>query len=415
MTQTARPVSDISVGTWTTAPLWSKVNDASDTTYISGPTDASLSVFQVKLAPLADPGVHTGHAFYVRAKVATGSDYPEQLSFYLYQGASIIAGTGATVSRTTATTYSLALSTSAAGTITDYGDLRVSCFQGTAVGEYINVYDVWMECPGIDAAPITASTVAATVAIPTPTITAFSPATPNAVAATVAIPAPTLTGGSSLEATTVAAAVAVPSPDLPLSESPTVYPDTVALGLGIGDNWSAVATATTGGAGEVTAYRVCVDAYIPLITVAAGAGTAPDTVSVLADIPAPVLSGGANVPGTTVAATVAVPAPTVSTADPDAVVTPALVAVGASIPEPSIAGENITVSGETEQDAVAVLVAVPAPTVTGTQDAAVAPDTVALTAAVASALVSTTRIRLHRHYRRRPLSTGGYALEVYYR
>jgi len=415
MTQTARPISDTSVGTWTTAPLWSKVNDASDATFITSPVGANTAC-EVKLASLTDPVASTGHWIYARAMVANGSGTAESLYFHLYQGNTLLASGLFYISRTTITTYAYDLTETQANNITDYADLRIRVEPwNVAAGESINAFDVWFECPGIDAAPITASTVAATVAIPTPTITAFSPATPNAVAATVAIPTPALTGDASLEPTTVAAYIGVGSPDIPIPESPTVYPDTIALGLGIGDNWSAVATATTGGAGEVTAYRVCVDAYIPLITVAAGAGTAPDTVSVLADIPAPVLSGGADVTGTTVAATVAVPAPTVSTADPDAVVTPDTVAVTAAIPEPGIAGENITVSGETEQDAVAVLVTVPAPTVTGTQDAAVAPDTVVVTAAVSSALVSTTRIRLHRHYRRRPLSTGGYALEVYYR
>ena len=419
MTQTARPISDEHNNQWNTAPLWSKVNDASDETLITsvaGQSDPNY-YFEVKLAPLTDPASSAAHTFYVRARVANGSGFQEGMQWHLYQGAAWVAdGVTTAISRTEITTYSYTLTTGEADSITDYTDLRIRVNPyWIYAGENINVYDVWFECPGIDAAPITTSTVAATVAVPPPTITAFSPAAPNTVAITVAIPTPTLAGGSSLEATTVAATAAIPEPDIPLQESPTVYPDTIALGLGIGDNWSAVATATTGGAGEVTAYRVCVDAYIPLITVAAGAGTAPDTVSVLADIPAPVLSGGADVPGTTVAATVAVPAPTVSTADPDAVVTPDTVAVTAAIPEPGIAGENITVSGETEQDAVAVLVAVPAPTVKGTQDAAVAPGAVAVTAAVSSALVSTTRIRLHRHYRRRPLSTGGYALEVYYR
>jgi len=363
MTQIARPISDITVNGWTTEPLWSKVNDASDATYITGPV-GSGTLCEVKLASLSDPVGNTGHAVYIRARVANGAYYGEELRWDLYQGAEVIAfGLSTTISRTTITTYSHTLTAAETDSITDYTDLRVCLLQSEiAGGENISVYDVWMECPGIDAAPITTSTVAAAVAVPTPTITTFSPATPDAIATTVAIPTPTLTGGSSLETTTVAAAVAVPSPDIPIPESPTVYPDTVALGLGIGDNWSAVATATTGGAGEVTAYRVCVDAYIPLITVAAGAGTAPDTVSVLADIPAPVLSGGADVTGATVAAIVAIPAPAVSTADPDAVVTPTTVAASVGVPAPTITA-IVMISVTVTPATVAAVAAMPTATV----------------------------------------------------
>ena len=359
MTQIARPISDITVNGWTTEPLWSKVNDASDATYITGPV-GSGTLCEVKLASLSDPVGNTGHAVYIRARVANGAYYGEELRWDLYQGAEVIAfGLSTTISRTTITTYSHTLTAAETDSITDYTDLRVCLLQSEiAGGENISVYDVWMECPGIDAAPITTSTVAAAVAVPTPTITTFSPATPDAIATTVAIPTPTLTGGSSLETTTVAAAVAVPSPDIPIPESPTVYPDTVALGLGIGDNWSAVATATTGGPGDVSPGLADVTIAVPEPTLSADANVTPDAVATTVAVPAPTLTGDASLIAVTVAVLAAVPAPTTSAIDPDAVVTPSTVAVGVAVPTPTITAV-VMISVTVIPDTVAVAAVVP--------------------------------------------------------
>jgi len=362
MTQTARPISDTSVGTWTTAPLWSKVNDASDATFITSPVGANTAC-EVKLASLTDPVASTGHWIYARAMVANGSGTAESLYFHLYQGNTLLASGLFYISRTTITTYAYDLTETQANNITDYADLRIRVEPwNVAAGESINAFDVWFECPGIDAAPITASTVAATVAIPTPTITAFSPATPNAVAATVAIPTPTLTGDASLEPTTVAAYIGVGSPDIPIPESPTVYPDTIALGLGIGDNWSAVATATTGGAGEVIPGLADVTITVPEPTVAADANLTPDAVATTVSVPAPTLTGDASLTANAVVVLAAVPAPNVTAIDPDAVITPAPVAAAACVPAPTITAVvmiSVTVTPAT----VAAVAAVPTATV----------------------------------------------------
>ena len=359
MTQTARPVSDITTDSWTTAPLWSKLNDVSDDTFVTGPVSDDTSYCEVKLGALTDPASSSGHTLYVRARVASGDGPAENLSWGLYQGATTIEVTSATISRTTITDYSLTLGAAQANNITDYTDLRVRLVQwDISGGENINVYDVWMECPGIDAAPITASTVAATIAVPTPTITVFSPAPPAAVAATVAIPTPTLTGDASLEPTTVAAYIGVGSPDIPIPESPTVYPDTVALGLGIGDNWSAVATATTGGPGDVSPGLADVTIAVPEPTLSADANVTPDAVATTVAVPAPTLTGDASLIAVTVAVLAAVPAPTTSAIDPDAVVTPSTVAVGVAVPTPTITAV-VMISVTVIPDTVAVAAVVP--------------------------------------------------------
>jgi len=417
MTQTARPISDIDTGEWTTAPLWSKVNDVSDSTYISGPPSDNASNFKVKLSPLTDPVSSADHVIYVRARVGSGAGSAEYVHFHLYENiTSRAASADIVTSRTTITTYSYTLTAAEADSITDYSDLRIWVKQSFVEGyENINVYDVWMECPGIDAAPAASSPVAATVAIPAPTITATTPAPPSTVAATVAVPAPTVTGDSSLEATTVAATAAIPEPDIPVQESPTVYPDTVAVTVGIGDNWSAVATGTTGGPGDVGASTVPAIVAIPTPTITVDVEVSPDTVAAVAAIPAPTPAAAGNLTVTTVAAIASVPTPTVTAIGPDAVITPTTVAAVASVPTVTIGGDAVNVTHAIAlPNAVAATAAVPAPTVTATVSATATPDTVAAVAAVPTALVSTTRIRLHRHYRRRPLSTGGYALEVEY-
>jgi len=146
MTQTARPDEDIDGNTWTTAPLWSKVNDSSDSTYINS---GRYGTGYLGLTSLSDPQSSSDHVLYVRAKVAYGINEPETLYFFLYQGETYIASSGpTTISRTTITTYSKILSTAETDSITDYGALRVRAYvTDCVVSESINVYDIWFECP----------------------------------------------------------------------------------------------------------------------------------------------------------------------------------------------------------------------------------------------------------------------------
>ena len=147
MTQTARPVSDVTTDSWTTTPLWSKINDASDSTYITGPSGGGAGdTAEVKLAPLTDPVSSSGHIVYIRA-MSSGSGTGEDLHWNLYQGDTSIAGSYGTCSRAAPATWGLELTGAQADAITDYTDLRVRFFETVEAAEHVYVYDVWMECP----------------------------------------------------------------------------------------------------------------------------------------------------------------------------------------------------------------------------------------------------------------------------
>jgi hypothetical protein len=144
--QTAVPTSDITTDSWTTAPLFSKVNDTSDATLITSP--AATTQCEVALGSLTDPVSSTGHTVFVRAK-ATGSGAAEKLTFYLYEGATLRATSAAeSVSRSAVTGYSYALTGTQADSLSAYTDLRVRLARTTGgAGETVSVYDVWLEVP----------------------------------------------------------------------------------------------------------------------------------------------------------------------------------------------------------------------------------------------------------------------------
>src|SRR4030066_2081634 len=96
MAQTGRPASDITTGSWGTAPLWSKINDDSDAVYIS--TTAAATTGEVKLSALNTP-LSSGHVVTIRA-YAAGSGGGEKLNTWgLYQGTTAIATQNAWIPR----------------------------------------------------------------------------------------------------------------------------------------------------------------------------------------------------------------------------------------------------------------------------------------------------------------------------
>jgi hypothetical protein len=153
MAQFARPISDVTINTWWTSPLYSKVNDSSDSTYINGPLGSTLAC-ELQLGSVTDPASNTNHVLTVRAIVQDGSAAGEKLTFYLYEGATLRATSAAeTISRTTATDYTYTLTSTEADSITNYSDLRVRMAQTTIGGiETIRVYEVYLSVPD---APVT--------------------------------------------------------------------------------------------------------------------------------------------------------------------------------------------------------------------------------------------------------------------
>jgi hypothetical protein len=379
MTQTARPTSDITTDDWSTTPLWSKVNDASDGTYIDSDHSGGVNPCMVKLASLTDPVSSSGHIIYARAAVGSGSGAGEVLVWRLYQGEVLVGGTSAAVSRTTITTYSYTLSAGQADSITDYTDLRIQLIADSmGYGEWIRVYDAWMECPDAVAnATATPITVAAVAAVPAPTKSGAANVTATTVAVVAAAPASTTAADANLTPTTVAGVGAVPAPSA--SASVAVTPSTVAATAAIGDNWSAPVTANTGEAGH--AYPVTVAAVVAIPPPAITTITAPmaPAVAAVVAIPTPTITGTAASSPSTLAAVATIPAPTIITIDPDAVITPATTAAVVSVPTPTI---STTKGGTAPADTVAATAAVPAPTITVTKGTTVVPATVAISAAV---------------------------------
>jgi hypothetical protein len=127
--QFGRPASDVSAGSWGTAPLWSKLNEdpASDAQFITSDLavfGASSSVAEVKLGSVTDPGVGTGHI--VRARMSVGfADGTDVAFITLYQGATLIATSNLTAISSQFFDLSFVLTSIEANSITDYTDLRL--------------------------------------------------------------------------------------------------------------------------------------------------------------------------------------------------------------------------------------------------------------------------------------------------
>lgn len=72
MTQYARPTSDVATGSWTTTPLWSKVDDdlvsqpSGDGTTIASNDNSTGDTAECGLGAVTDPGVTTGHVMRIR-------------------------------------------------------------------------------------------------------------------------------------------------------------------------------------------------------------------------------------------------------------------------------------------------------------------------------------------------------------
>lgn len=128
----ARPDSDVSAGSWTTAPLWQKIDEVvpdDASTQISAPF-ATDTTCEIGLSDLVDPGASGGHVLRVRHRTTSAF---EGWTFQLWQGGSQIFSAGIT-SDTTYATSEFTLSGAQADSITDYADLRLKFISlGSAV------------------------------------------------------------------------------------------------------------------------------------------------------------------------------------------------------------------------------------------------------------------------------------------
>ena len=120
MSQRLDPNSDVSIGLWTTAPLWSKVDDGaspSDGDFIQAVTE--LTVCELTLTnPSSTPGSCISTVT-IRAKY-TGLLDTAELNGYLIQGITVV-GSGVISPSSTFSNFTF----NSTSTITDFNDLSV--------------------------------------------------------------------------------------------------------------------------------------------------------------------------------------------------------------------------------------------------------------------------------------------------
>lgn len=146
MTQFARPTSDIATDSWTTTPLWSKVDESvsDDSDFIQASTSGNEC--EVAVGALSDPSSSSNHVIRWRRRGTSTS-----LVVKLVQGTTVIAtaptdsGPGSSFADTSYT-----LSDAEADAITNYADLRIRFTLGANVNTRVS--QCYFECP--DAAVI---------------------------------------------------------------------------------------------------------------------------------------------------------------------------------------------------------------------------------------------------------------------
>ena len=169
MTQNLYPDADVAAASWTTTPLYQKVDeepysDSDDITYDAGFTPGANSTCELSLDSGTDPSDHTNHILRVRMK-RSGFAIPQgTANIYIYQGGTKIAEKGNFSLTTSYADYTLTLTTGEAANITDYTDLRakIKGTNGTGTNDF---YCSWVrfDIPDAGASPITINLDAAAI------------------------------------------------------------------------------------------------------------------------------------------------------------------------------------------------------------------------------------------------------------
>lgn len=132
VSQYAIPSSDTSVGSWVTAPLWSKIDETTpnDSDVITSPANPVAAACKVKLSNLVDPQSSTGHIVRYRYQKGASGGQAMGLTIKLMQGNTVIAQHTDSNIGNGWTTSSFTLSSGEANSITDYTDLHLQ-FEAT--------------------------------------------------------------------------------------------------------------------------------------------------------------------------------------------------------------------------------------------------------------------------------------------
>lgn len=159
MPQFGRPSADISTGTWTTTPLWEKLDESSPddtTTEVTTANNPSNVAFEVRVTGITDPEDNTGHVVRVRVKKSASGGRTINFAFTLLQGSTTIATWSASNVTNSYATFTRNLTTGEAGNITNYADLRVRVSANnpdTGPGRSAQCTWIEMEAPDAPAPP----------------------------------------------------------------------------------------------------------------------------------------------------------------------------------------------------------------------------------------------------------------------
>jgi hypothetical protein len=157
MAQFARPISDISQGSWTDegiadndGNLWSSVDESAhdgDNSYIvSGAIDSCT----LQLGSLTDPGVDTGFTLHAYFR-SIGSGGPERVNFRLFEGSTLISASSDYNNRDSVyADAAWAIAEADIANISDFTNLRVSAtVTNIAGGEEVRITQIYLQIPDV--------------------------------------------------------------------------------------------------------------------------------------------------------------------------------------------------------------------------------------------------------------------------
>jgi hypothetical protein len=149
VTQYARPSSDVSTGGWTSAPLWSKLDDNSDADYVDGP--GTGAVFTCACNAITNPLVTAGFTLRFRARRWGDLTIGVGIKHELLEGSTVrMMKTVNLISRLGFTTYEYTPSAAEINAIGNWGNLRHRITEVSLSGDTPSV--AWAEFAAPDLA-----------------------------------------------------------------------------------------------------------------------------------------------------------------------------------------------------------------------------------------------------------------------
>ena len=153
--QFMRPSSDVTTGSWTSTPLYQKIDETTrdDADFIQSPTDPTSpgNDVEISLSSISDPNSSSCHTLRYTFRAGTSGEAGPTLTVSLMQGSTTIASwnEGNISSLTSWQLRERSLSSLEIDSITDYSDLRI-IYSAATVDEDESAHWSWAE---LEAAP----------------------------------------------------------------------------------------------------------------------------------------------------------------------------------------------------------------------------------------------------------------------